>query len=89
MNYIIWKSNVDKKFDVWVERVAPYEGELVISEDGKMLTIQQVTITYDAKFGPDIFSFLKGDDSTTKYLILDFHSKKNKYYELLFKDIIK
>ena len=54
MNYIIWKSKVDKKFDVWVERVAPYEGELVISEDGKMLTVQQVTITYDAKFGPDI-----------------------------------
>ena len=39
MNYIIWKSNVDKKFDVWVERVAPYEGELVISEDGKMLMV--------------------------------------------------
>ena len=26
MNYIIWKSKVDKKFDVWVERVAPYMG---------------------------------------------------------------
>jgi len=30
----------------------------------------------------DIFSFLKGDTSTSKYLILEFDSKKNKYYEI-------
>jgi hypothetical protein len=54
MNYTIWESTLDKKFTVWVERVAPYEGELVISEKGKMLTIKQVTISHDAMFGPDI-----------------------------------
>jgi hypothetical protein len=54
MNYTIWESTVDKKFKVCVTRVAPYEGELIISEDDKMLTIQQVTISHDAKFGPDI-----------------------------------
>ena len=54
MNYPIWESTLDKKFTVWVERVAPYEGELVISENGKMLTIKQVTISHDAMFGPDI-----------------------------------
>jgi len=54
MNYQIWKSTLDKKFEVYVERVAPYEGELVISENGKMLTIKQVTISHDAKFGVDL-----------------------------------
>ncbi len=54
MNYVIWKSKIDKKFDVIVERVAPYEGELVIMEDDKKLTSTSVTISYDAKFGPDL-----------------------------------
>lgn len=54
MNYVIWESKLDKKYDIRVERVAPYEGELVICEGDKMLTIKNVTIAYDAKFGPDI-----------------------------------
>ena len=54
MNYTIWQCKLDRKYDVRVERVAPYEGELVICENGNMLTIKQVQISYDAKFGPDI-----------------------------------
>ena len=50
---IVWKDQVDKKYDVYVERVEPYKGELVIKEGDKELTHKFVTIAYDAKFGPD------------------------------------
>ena len=51
---IVWKDQVDKKYDVYVERVEPYKGELVIKEGDKELTHKFVTIAYDAKFGPDV-----------------------------------
>ncbi len=54
MNYIIWEAELDKKYKVYVERVEPYKGELVIKEGDKELTRKFVTLSYDAKFGPDI-----------------------------------
>jgi hypothetical protein len=54
MNYIIWEAELDKKYKIYVERVEPYKGELVIKEGDKELTHKFVTIAYDAKFGPDI-----------------------------------
>ncbi len=51
---IIWKSKVDEKYEVYVERDEPYNGELVIKEGDKELTRKFVTISHDAKFGPDI-----------------------------------
>jgi hypothetical protein len=50
----IWKSMVDEKYEVYVEQGEPYNGELVIKEGDKELTRKLVTISYDAKFGPDI-----------------------------------
>ena len=50
---IVWKDQVDKKYDVYVERTEPYKGELVIKEGNKELTRKPVTMVYDAKFGPD------------------------------------
>ena len=32
---IVWKDQVDKKYDVYVERTEPYKGELVIKEGNK------------------------------------------------------
>lgn len=56
---IVWKDQVDKKYDVYVERVEPYKGQLVIKEGDNELTRKFVTITYDAKFGPDTFDLLQ------------------------------
>lgn len=68
MNYVIWESKLDNKYDIRVERVAPYEGELVISEGDKMLTIKQVTLTYDAKFGPDINDIREWERSCINFI---------------------
>lgn len=53
-NEIIWSSRLDDTFDVKVERLAPYNGELVIIQDGKELLRETVSISYNALFGPDI-----------------------------------
>lgn len=50
---VIWEAKLDNKYDIYVERVEPYKGELVIKEGDKELTRKPVTIAYDAKFGPD------------------------------------
>lgn len=71
MNYTIWQCKLDRKYDVRVERVAPYEGELVISENDKMLTVKQVTISHDAQFGPDI-----NDIRDWEALCIDFIDNK-------------
>ena len=50
---VIWEAKLDNKYDIYVERVEPYKGELVIKEGDRELTRKSVTIVYDAKFGPD------------------------------------
>lgn len=51
---IIWEAKLDDKYNIYVERVEPYKGQLVIKEGDKELTHKFVTIAYDAQFGPDI-----------------------------------
>jgi hypothetical protein len=51
---IIWKSELDNKYQICVEQVEPYKGELVIKEGDKVLTRMFVPVSYNALFGPDI-----------------------------------
>jgi hypothetical protein len=53
-NEIIWNSSLDDRYKVVVTRTAPYQGELTISEAGKILHRQLVGLMYDAVFGPDV-----------------------------------
>lgn len=51
----IWETKVDLRYEVWVERVAPYQGKLVVydGEQEETLLEREVTISFDAPFGPD------------------------------------
>lgn len=53
-NEIVWNSTLDDRYDVVVTRTAPYQGELTISESGKILHRQNVGLMYGAIFGPDV-----------------------------------
>ena len=64
---IIWEAKLDNRYDIYVERVEPYKGELVIKDGNKELTHKFVTISYDAKFGPDI-----ADTAEWERLCIDF-----------------
>ena len=51
---VIWEAKLDNKYDIYVERVEPYKGELIIKDGDTTLTTKSVTLAYDAKFGPDV-----------------------------------
>ena len=51
--YIIWESKLDDKYHCIVNRTLPYKGILTIKENNEILFEDEVTITYDAKFGAD------------------------------------
>jgi hypothetical protein len=53
-NEIVWNSKLDDRYEVVVTRTAPYQGELTISESGKILHRQNVGLMYNAAFGPDV-----------------------------------
>lgn len=53
---LVWQSMLDDAFDCRVQRTAPYNGTLTVQDtrNGSFILEENVTISYDAKFGPDI-----------------------------------
>lgn len=53
---IVWSGTLDKKFEVIVYRKRPYKGYLIVKDihDNQVIHRQDVTINYDAQYGPDI-----------------------------------
>lgn len=53
---IVWQSAVDDRYRVTVVRTAPYRGALRIEdrEVGWILHEEEVSLSYDAMFGPDL-----------------------------------
>lgn len=52
--YVVWMNKLDNKYDVFVERLCPYNGQLVIKDGDSEILREDVTISYDAIFGPDM-----------------------------------
>lgn len=53
---LVWRSRLDDRFQVEVQRVSMYHGELVIFDHGdgdKELFREAVGLSYGAAFGPD------------------------------------
>lgn len=52
----IWQSKLDKHFQCEVNRTSPHEARLTVRDEytGTLLLNQEVTLSYDAQFGPDI-----------------------------------
>lgn len=51
---VIWTSLLDGRYTVAVRRLAHYKGELTICDESKVLNRQEVSLMFDARFGPDI-----------------------------------
>lgn len=55
---IAWDTQIDDKYDVWVERTEPYRGRLYVNlPDGSVYT-EDVGISYDATLGADSLDVL-------------------------------
>jgi hypothetical protein len=54
---VVWTSTLDDRYVVKVVRIAPYRGELSISEESEanqVLHKREVALMYNALFGPDV-----------------------------------
>jgi len=54
---VVWRSKLDHRYKVKVVRIAPYHGELSISEESEgdqVLHKEDVALMYNALFGPDV-----------------------------------
>lgn len=50
----VWSSMLDHRYTVKVTRIAPYHGELTIAEGNNVLHREDVLLSFDALFGPDV-----------------------------------
>lgn len=52
----VWQATLDERYRVMVTRTAPYEGllQVVDTEGGELLHEEEVVVSYDAIFGPDV-----------------------------------
>jgi len=50
----LWSSLLDRRYVISVNRIRPHQGELTITDAGRLLHRQSVGLSYDAMFGPDI-----------------------------------
>lgn len=51
---VVWKSELDGRYDVRVLRKSDYTGDLVVSDGAEELHREEVTLSYGAIFGPDV-----------------------------------
>ena len=50
----VWRSRLDGKYDVYVERSGYYTGVLRIARGEEILHAEEVALAYGALFGPDV-----------------------------------
>jgi len=52
----IWQSTLDNRYDCRVTRINDSHGHLTVTDntDKKVLLEQEVTLSYGARFGPDV-----------------------------------
>lgn len=69
----VWSALLDKHYLISVNRTAPCQGTLTISDAGHLLHREQVSLAYDALFGPDI-----DDVSYWRQLAVAFVDRRNR-----------
>lgn len=66
---VVWESVLDKKYKCQVLRLGAYHGCLMINDElGKNLTKKPVTMSFDAKFGPDVDDVERWQDMCTEFV---------------------
>lgn len=65
---IVWEAELDEKYKCKVYRMGTYNGALIITDMlGKILLQKPVTMTFGARFGPDV-----DDVETWQEMCVDF-----------------
>lgn len=64
----VWSSELDGKYMVKVTRIAPYRGELTIAEGNNVLHREDVLLSFDALFGPDVADVASWQESAIAFV---------------------
>jgi hypothetical protein len=64
----IWESKLDDKYLCRVTRTEPYVGLLEIIEGEEVVLSESVPLSYDAKFGPDVFDLSEWQDRCVEFI---------------------
>lgn len=64
----VWSSELDGKYMVKVTRIAPYRGELTIAEGNNVLHREDVLLSFDALFGPDVADVASWQESAMTFV---------------------
>ena len=59
---VVWEAKLDDLYECRVVRGEPYAGVLTITEGGKVLHRQDVALSYNAQFGPDVADVAEWQD---------------------------
>lgn len=67
-NDSVYSTTLDKRYAVTVRRTGPYHGELTIAEGGQILFRQDVGLSYNAQFGPDVADVADWQDIAINFI---------------------
>lgn len=62
---VVWEAGLDQRYLVRVTRTEPYNGKLEVLE---VLMETEVTLSYDAKFGPDAGDVMQWQEIATRFI---------------------
>jgi hypothetical protein len=65
---LVWSATMDERYLIRVVRTEPYSGELVILDGDKELLREEVVLSYNALFGPDVFDVEAWQDRAIKFI---------------------
>jgi hypothetical protein len=70
-NHAVWAQVLDKRYCTEVIRTRPYYGDLRIfdsQDDYKLIYNEEVVLSFDAKFGPDVSDTYKWCDQVAEFV---------------------
>lgn len=68
MKELVWSSTLDDVYECEVSRTGEYKGQLTVSKGGETLYTEDVTLSYGAKFGPDVDDVWAWQESCVKFI---------------------
>lgn len=68
----VWTATLDNRYNIRVNRTAPYKGLLTVTDlvaaKPEILYQEQVSLAYDARFGPDTDDVATWQDMVAKFI---------------------
>jgi hypothetical protein len=68
MKDVLWKADLDNKYQCSVKQTDEFYGVLTIKEGAKVLLERQVSMTYSPVFGPDVSDIAEWESQAIEFI---------------------